>query len=101
MVGTRLSTGLCNVYLLTSAGQLLTVDPAGTGVYVFISRQKKQTFLTEMHIFTAFQVQMSVYFLGHVFFIVAFLSEPYLRKTFVPKKERGQSKQDWIFASAW
>lgn len=100
MVGTRLSAGLCNVYLLTSAGQLLTVDPAGTGVYtnVFISRQKnkhlRDTFLTEMHIFTAFQVQMSVYFLGHVFFIVAFLSEPYLRKTFVPKKERGQSKLD-------
>uniref|UniRef100_H3CRG8 Lysophospholipid acyltransferase 5 n=1 Tax=Tetraodon nigroviridis TaxID=99883 RepID=H3CRG8_TETNG len=39
------------------------------------------------------KVQMSVYFLGHVFFIVAFLSVPYLRKMFVPKKERGQLKQ--------
>ncbi|CAF97830.1 unnamed protein product, partial [Tetraodon nigroviridis] len=42
----------------------------------------------EMFIFPVFQVQMSVYFLGHVFFIVAFLSVPYLRKMFVPKKER-------------
>lgn len=38
---------------------------------------------------------MSVYFLGHIFFIVAFLSVPYLRKMLVPKKERGQLKQDW------
>lgn len=41
-----------------------------------------------------FQVLMSVYFLGHVFFLVAFLSVPYLRKALVPKKERGPSKQD-------
>uniref|UniRef100_A0A674MVF3 Lysophospholipid acyltransferase 5 n=1 Tax=Takifugu rubripes TaxID=31033 RepID=A0A674MVF3_TAKRU len=40
------------------------------------------------------RVHMSVYFLGHVFFLVAFLSVPYLRKALVPKKERGQAKQD-------
>lgn len=76
---------------------------AGTWIYsaVFISPLKKQpqkhleyTFLTENPIFTVFQVHMSVYFLGHIFFIVAFLSVPYLRKMLVPKKERGQSKQD-------
>lgn len=44
--------------------------------------------------FPLFQVHMSVYFLGHVFFLVAFLSVPYLRKALVPKKERGPSKQD-------
>lgn len=67
---------------------------------VFISPLKKtkkhleHTFLTENPILTVFQVHMSVYFLGHIFFIVAFLSVPYLRKMLVPKKERGQLKQD-------
>lgn len=45
-------------------------------------------------LYIVLQVQMSVYFLGHVLFIAAFLSVPYLRKVFVPKKERGQLKQD-------
>lgn len=63
---------------------------AATCVYFTLG----DTFLTEVHIFLVFQVQMSVYFLGHIFFIVAFLSLPYLRKLFVPKKERGQLKQD-------
>lgn len=75
---------------------------AETWIYaaVVISSLKKTpkhlecTFLTANPIFPVFQVQMSVYFLGHTFFIVAFLSVPYLRKMFLPKKERGQLKQD-------
>ncbi|XP_020504768.1 lysophospholipid acyltransferase 5 [Labrus bergylta] len=39
------------------------------------------------------KVYSSVYFCGHVFFLVAFLIMPYLRKALVPKKERSQ-KQD-------
>ncbi|XP_041649388.1 lysophospholipid acyltransferase 5 [Cheilinus undulatus] len=39
------------------------------------------------------KVYWSVYFCGHVFFLVAFLIMPYLRKVLVPKKERSQ-KQD-------
>ncbi|XP_054638671.1 lysophospholipid acyltransferase 5 isoform X2 [Dunckerocampus dactyliophorus] len=40
------------------------------------------------------KVYTSVYFCGHVFFLVAFLIMPYLRKALVPKKERSQHKQD-------
>uniref|UniRef100_A0A8D0AGD8 Lysophospholipid acyltransferase 5 n=1 Tax=Sander lucioperca TaxID=283035 RepID=A0A8D0AGD8_SANLU len=40
------------------------------------------------------KVYSSVYFCGHVFFLVAFLIMPYLRKALVPKKERSQTKQD-------
>ncbi|XP_076594084.1 lysophospholipid acyltransferase 5 isoform X2 [Chaetodon auriga] len=40
------------------------------------------------------KVYSSVYFCGHVFFLVAFLIMPYLRKVLVPKKERSQMKQD-------
>ncbi|TKS82245.1 Lysophospholipid acyltransferase 5 [Collichthys lucidus] len=36
------------------------------------------------------KVYSSVYFCGHVFFLVAFLIMPYLRKALVPKKERSQ-----------
>ncbi|XP_074540435.1 lysophospholipid acyltransferase 5 isoform X2 [Halichoeres trimaculatus] len=39
------------------------------------------------------KVYSSVYFCGHVFFLVAFLIMPYLRKALVPKKDRSQ-KQD-------
>lgn len=41
-----------------------------------------------------FQVYTSVYFCGHIFFLVAFLIMPYLRKVLVPKEERSQLKQD-------
>ncbi|XP_077454378.1 lysophospholipid acyltransferase 5 isoform X1 [Stigmatopora argus] len=40
------------------------------------------------------KVYFSVYFCGHVFFLVAFLITPYLRKALVPKKERSPHKQD-------
>ncbi|XP_068179651.1 lysophospholipid acyltransferase 5 [Antennarius striatus] len=41
-----------------------------------------------------FKVYSSVYVCGHVFFLVAFLIMPYLRKVLVPKKERSQKKED-------
>lgn len=40
------------------------------------------------------QVYSSVYFCGHVFFLVAFLIMPYLRKALVPKKEQSQKKEE-------
>uniref|UniRef100_A0AAQ5XD76 Lysophospholipid acyltransferase 5 n=1 Tax=Amphiprion ocellaris TaxID=80972 RepID=A0AAQ5XD76_AMPOC len=40
------------------------------------------------------KVYSSVYFCGHVFFLVAYLSMPYLRKALVPKKERKDKKQE-------
>ncbi|XP_057690698.1 lysophospholipid acyltransferase 5 isoform X1 [Corythoichthys intestinalis] len=40
------------------------------------------------------KVYFSVYFCGHVFFLVAFLIIPYLRKAMVPKKEGSSHKQD-------
>ncbi|XP_026226380.1 lysophospholipid acyltransferase 5 isoform X1 [Anabas testudineus] len=40
------------------------------------------------------KVYSSVYFCGHLFFLVAFLIMPYLRKALVPKKERSQKKQE-------
>nr|XP_057908983.1 lysophospholipid acyltransferase 5 isoform X1 [Doryrhamphus excisus]XP_057908984.1 lysophospholipid acyltransferase 5 isoform X1 [Doryrhamphus excisus] len=40
------------------------------------------------------KVYTSVYFCGHVFFLVAFLIMPHLRKALVPRKERSQHKQD-------
>ncbi|KAM9309558.1 lysophospholipid acyltransferase 5 [Pholidichthys leucotaenia] len=40
------------------------------------------------------KVYSSVYFCGHVFFLVAYLIIPYLRKALVPKKEQGEKKQD-------
>ncbi|XP_034730135.1 lysophospholipid acyltransferase 5 isoform X1 [Etheostoma cragini] len=40
------------------------------------------------------KVYSSVYFCGHVFFLVCFLIMPYLRKALVPKKERSPTKQD-------
>ncbi|XP_045901749.1 lysophospholipid acyltransferase 5 [Micropterus dolomieu] len=40
------------------------------------------------------KVYSSIYFCGHVFFLVAFLSIPYLRKVLVPRKERSPIKQD-------
>lgn len=40
-----------------------------------------------------FKVYLSIHFCGHVFFLVAYLIMPYLRKALVPKKERSQ-KQD-------
>lgn len=40
------------------------------------------------------KVYSSIYFCGHVFFLVAFLIMPYLRKALVPRKERSQIKQD-------
>ncbi|KAK5861797.1 hypothetical protein PBY51_017245 [Eleginops maclovinus] len=40
------------------------------------------------------KVYSSVYFCGHVFFLVAFLAMPHLRKALVPKKERSETKQD-------
>lgn len=43
------------------------------------------------------QVYFSVYFCGHVFFLVAYLIVPYLRKALVPK-ERSPQKQDWTTA---
>ncbi|XP_068616661.1 lysophospholipid acyltransferase 5 [Brachionichthys hirsutus] len=41
-----------------------------------------------------FKVYSSIYVCGHVFFLVAFLIMPQLRKVLVPKKERGQKKED-------
>ncbi|XP_034553176.1 lysophospholipid acyltransferase 5 [Notolabrus celidotus] len=38
------------------------------------------------------KVYSSIYFCGHVFFLVAFLIMPYLRKALVPKKERSQKE---------
>lgn len=76
----------------------LTVQNPHVYPALFISVLKKPiwggAFLTETAVFPVFQVQMSVYFLGHAFFFVAFLSVPYLRKMFVPKKERGPLKRD-------
>ncbi|XP_034467003.1 lysophospholipid acyltransferase 5 isoform X1 [Hippoglossus hippoglossus] len=40
------------------------------------------------------KVYSSIYFCGHVFFLVAYLLMPYLRKALVPKKERSQEKQE-------
>uniref|UniRef100_A0A3P8S4M4 Lysophospholipid acyltransferase 5 n=1 Tax=Amphiprion percula TaxID=161767 RepID=A0A3P8S4M4_AMPPE len=40
------------------------------------------------------KVYSSVYFCGHVFFLVVYLSMPYLRKALVPKKERKDKKQE-------
>ncbi|CAN9513736.1 unnamed protein product [Ophioblennius macclurei] len=40
------------------------------------------------------KVYSSVYFCGHLFFLVAFLIMPYLRKALVPRKERSEKKQD-------
>ncbi|KAM9851621.1 lysophospholipid acyltransferase 5 [Aulostomus maculatus] len=40
------------------------------------------------------KVYSSIYFCGHIFFLVAFLIMPYLRKALVPRKERSQQKQD-------
>ncbi|KAM8826283.1 lysophospholipid acyltransferase 5 isoform 1-T1 [Synchiropus picturatus] len=40
------------------------------------------------------QVYSSVYFCGHVFFLLAFLAMPYLRRMLVPRKERSQKKQE-------
>ncbi|XP_030605883.1 lysophospholipid acyltransferase 5 [Archocentrus centrarchus] len=40
------------------------------------------------------KVYSSVYFCGHLFFLVAFLIMPYLRKALVPKKEQREKKQD-------
>uniref|UniRef100_A0A3Q3X6H9 Lysophospholipid acyltransferase 5 n=1 Tax=Mola mola TaxID=94237 RepID=A0A3Q3X6H9_MOLML len=40
------------------------------------------------------KVYRSVYFSGHIFFIVALFSIPYLRKVLVPKRERSPLKQD-------
>lgn len=93
MVGTRSSAGLlCNVFLPISEGHMKKLLDVCLG-------DETETLLRHSsdrrHIFPLFQVQMSVYFLGHVFFLVAFLSVPYLRKALVPKKERGPSKQDW------
>ncbi|XP_013868920.1 lysophospholipid acyltransferase 5 isoform X1 [Austrofundulus limnaeus] len=40
------------------------------------------------------KVYSSVYFCGHVFFLVAYLIMPFLRKTLVPKKDRSEKKHD-------
>ncbi|XP_022071237.2 lysophospholipid acyltransferase 5 isoform X2 [Acanthochromis polyacanthus] len=40
------------------------------------------------------KVYSSIYFCGHVFFLVVYLSMPYLRKALVPKKERRDKKQE-------
>ncbi|KAF3839254.1 hypothetical protein F7725_017971 [Dissostichus mawsoni] len=40
------------------------------------------------------KVYSSIYFCGHVFFLVAYLAMPHLRKALVPKKERSEIKQD-------
>ncbi|KAM8870208.1 lysophospholipid acyltransferase 5 isoform 1-T1 [Spinachia spinachia] len=40
------------------------------------------------------KVYSSIYFCGHVFFLLTFLILPYIRKAMVPKKERSPTKQD-------
>ncbi|XP_008321008.1 lysophospholipid acyltransferase 5 [Cynoglossus semilaevis] len=40
------------------------------------------------------KVYRSIYFCGHLFFLVAYLAMPYLRKVLVPKNERSQKKQE-------
>lgn len=40
------------------------------------------------------QVYSSVYFCGHLFFLVAYLIMPYLRKALVPKNEGREKKQE-------
>ncbi|XP_028280261.1 lysophospholipid acyltransferase 5 [Parambassis ranga] len=40
------------------------------------------------------KVYSSVYFCGHLFFLLAFLIMPYLRKALVPRRERKETKQE-------
>lgn len=40
------------------------------------------------------KVYTSIYFCGHIFFLIAFLIMPYLRNALVPRKERSQLKKD-------
>uniref|UniRef100_A0A7N8XNZ1 Lysophospholipid acyltransferase 5 n=1 Tax=Mastacembelus armatus TaxID=205130 RepID=A0A7N8XNZ1_9TELE len=40
------------------------------------------------------KVHSSIYFCGHIFFLIVFLIMPYLRKALVPKKERSQKKEE-------
>uniref|UniRef100_A0A8C2C2D9 Lysophospholipid acyltransferase 5 n=1 Tax=Cyprinus carpio TaxID=7962 RepID=A0A8C2C2D9_CYPCA len=40
------------------------------------------------------KVYSSIYFCGHIFFLVAFLVLPYLRKVFVPRKRGSEKKED-------
>ncbi|KAI2655360.1 Lysophospholipid acyltransferase 5 [Labeo rohita] len=40
------------------------------------------------------KVYSSIYFCGHIFFFVAFLILPYLRKVFVPRKRGSEKKED-------
>lgn len=41
-----------------------------------------------------FQVYSSIYFCGHLFFLVAYLILPFLRITLVPKKDQREKKRD-------
>ncbi len=55
-----------------------------------------QVFASVIYILNVFvfQVYSSIYFCGHIFFFVAFLVLPYLRKVFVPRKKGSEKKED-------